>query len=144
MFGRKKKDKKGAEADLPETPNISDDDDAMWFKPKNSGVASSDTNIPGMGVPPAAPPTGIRMSMSPNTSTTRKTSSSSKRYSVQDVVGAITYGDWEAVMKILDQDPKVAGKNAHLTLKGQKTESNPLHLLVVSDPPVRLFVWSSL
>jgi hypothetical protein len=139
MF-RKKKDKKGGDGDLPDAPNISDDDDAMWFKPTSSAAGTADIALPGMGIPPPAPPSGIRMSISPNLAGARNspsTSSSQKRFSVNDLVAAINYNDWEAVMKVLDQDPKVAGKNAQVSLKGQTTESNPLHLLVINDPPVR-------
>mmetsp|Transcript_7517 Transcript_7517/g.18079 ORF Transcript_7517/g.18079 Transcript_7517/m.18079 type:complete len:654 (+) Transcript_7517:255-2216(+) len=139
MF-RKKKDKK--EGDLPDAPNISDEDDAMWFKPTSSmtsSAAAPNTALPGMGVPPPAPPAGIRMSVSPNLSSARKSPTTSrKRFSVNDLVAAINYNDWAAVKKILDQDPKVASKNAQLSLKGQTTESNPLHLMVISNPPLDL------
>lgn len=139
MF-RKKKDKKGDE-DVPDAPNINDDDDAMWFKPKSSSTAGPgvDIALPGMGIPPPAPPTGIRMSISPNLSSVRKSPSNSfsrKRFSVNDVVAAINYQDWSALLKMIDEDPKVASKNAQVNLKGQMTESNPLLLLVVKEPPV--------
>ncbi|CAJ1957863.1 unnamed protein product [Cylindrotheca closterium] len=140
MF-RKKKDRKGGDDDLPDAPNMSDDDDAMWFKPKSSATGTPDMALPGMGIPPPAPPSGIRMSISPNIPSARtspSTSSSRKRFSVNDLVAAINYNDWAAVLKILDQDPKVASKNAQVSLKGQTTESNPLHLVVIKDPPLEV------
>lgn len=138
MF-RKKKDKNSSDNNDLIAPNINDDDDAMWFNPTGMSTAPA-MELPGMGIPPPAPPNGIRMSISPTITTGKKSPSTStgrKRYAVDDIVAAINFNDWGTVMKILDQDPKVASKNGQLNLKGQRTEGNPLLNLVIVDPPVR-------
>lgn len=147
MFRRRKGNEKKAGDAVPAAPNLTDGDGGGWYK-KPGSDPNPDINIPldiPLGIPPSVQSTAPTFydgggGSSPAKAQTKKSPPSLPRkqsqHSVDEFCAVIGVFDWNAATKIFDEDPKVATKTAILTLKGQRTECNPLHLLVISSPPV--------
>jgi hypothetical protein len=164
MFRRRKTSDSKAGGDLvPNAPNLADEEGGGWYKKPATRKADSDPDI---NVPPdgplaipesaqsmaptyydgggggsrASPPSRPRHQKKAPRSPISPRSPIRKHvnHSVDELCAVIGLNDWNAATRIIDEDPKVVSKLATLTLKGQRTVCNPLHLVAISTPPVSL------
>jgi hypothetical protein len=168
MFRRRNKtsDHKAGGDLVPNAPNLADEDGGGWYKKPAPRGSDSDPEInvlPGgpLGIPQSAQsmaptyydggmaPTyydgggGVSTSSPPRTRHQKKFSPRSPtrkhvNHSVDEFCAVVGVHDWSAATRMLDDDPKVVSKTAIVSLKGQRTVCDPLHLVVVSNPPVSL------
>jgi hypothetical protein len=156
MFRRRKTNDPKAGGDIvPNAPNLADGEGGGWYKKPAKPDSNPDINAPldGPSILPKSAHTiaptyydggGGASTGSPARTRHQKKSPRSPiknhvvNHSVDEFCAVIGVHDWNAATRIFDDDPKVVSKTAILTLKGQRTECNPLHLLAISAPPVSL------
>jgi hypothetical protein len=158
MFRRRKTNDAKAPDLVPNAPNLADGEGGGWYK--KPAPREPDSN-PDINAPPDGPsgkpknansiaPTyydggGGASAGSPPPPKSRHQKKSPRspikkivKHSVDEFCAVIGLNDWNAATRIFDDDPSVVSKTATLTLKGQRTECNPLHLIAISEPPVSL------
>jgi hypothetical protein len=59
-------------------------------------------------------------------------------HSADELCSAINNKDWDTVIRIIQDHPKVVAHQSSITLKGQITRCFPLSALACSDPPVSM------
>eukprot|EP00980_Cylindrotheca_fusiformis_P006918 scaffold1442_cov128-Cylindrotheca_fusiformis.AAC.39 len=145
MFRKNKGKEKVADA-VPNIPSIADGEGGGWYK---KPALSADLDIKHVESPLEIPlsvqsttPTYHdpgRRSVPPQSFTNTRASSTGTAKggnSVDEFCVAIANDDWDTAEQMFDENPKIASQTAVLTLKGQLTKCYPLHLIVMSNPPV--------